>query len=109
MPTSGLGCLGILLVTGLLLGAIGLGWVFKGVLIILALLIAVPAIAWFALNWWLQRNVLALPCPVCGYEFSTINNTQCQCPNCGEQLEVKAGKMQRLAPPGVIDVTVVDD
>ncbi|TVQ47976.1 MAG: hypothetical protein EA365_02655 [Gloeocapsa sp. DLM2.Bin57] len=109
MPNSGLGCLVIMLLIGLLLGAVGLGWIVNGFLIFLALILITPVIAWIGLNWWLQRNLVSQPCPVCGYEFTSLNNSQCECPNCGELLEVKKGKLLRMTPPGIIDVTVVDE
>jgi hypothetical protein len=109
MPNSGLGCLIMLLLIGLLLGAVGLGWVVNGFLIVLALLLILPAIAWFGINWWLKRNLVSQPCPVCGYEFTSVNHVDCQCPNCSEPLEVKGGKLLRITPPGIIDVTVINE
>jgi len=107
LNNSGLGCLLTFLLMALLLSSIGLGWVVNGFLIFIAFLLLTPALAWFGLNWWLKRNLVVQPCPVCGYEFTGFNNTQCQCPNCEEVLKVEGGEFKRLTPPGTIDVDVV--
>lgn len=109
LSNSGLGCLLTLVLIGFLLGSVGLGWVVNGFLILIALLITAPIIAWFGLNWWVRRNLISQPCPVCGHVFTSVNHTQCECPNCGEPLEVEKGLFQRITPPGTIDVTVVND
>ncbi|ELR97857.1 hypothetical protein [Gloeocapsa sp. PCC 73106] len=109
LSNSGLGCLLTLILTGFLLGSLGLGWVVHSFLILIGLLFLVPIVAWLGLNWWLRGNVVTAPCPLCSYEFTSLNNNQCQCPNCGELLEVKGKILRRITPPGTIDVTVVDD
>lgn len=91
-----------------ILGTIGLGWVINSLLIVIALLLLTPTIAFFVLRWWLNRNLISAPCPVCNYEFTAFQKTECQCPNCGEVLQVENGKFERLTPPGTIDVTAVD-
>ncbi len=108
MNDSGLGCLLTLLLVGLLLGSIGLGWVVNGFLILLALLILTPVLAVFAFQWWVKRNLAEDQCPVCNYEFTGFNRTECRCPNCGEPLKVEGGHFQRLTPPGTIDVEAVE-
>lgn len=109
LSNSGLGCLLTSVLIGFLLASVGLGWVVNSFLILIALLLVVPVIAWLGLNWWLRRNLVTQPCPVCGYQFTSLNNTECQCPNCGELLEVEKRVLRRVTPPGTIDVTVVDD
>jgi hypothetical protein len=79
---SGAGCWLTLLAIGLLLGAVGLGWVVNGFLIIVGLVIISPIIG--------------------------FNRTDCQCPNCAEPLKVEQGHFQRLTPPGTIDVEAVE-
>ncbi|CBN54178.1 MULTISPECIES: hypothetical protein [Kamptonema] len=91
-----------------LLGSIGLGWVVKSILILISLLLLAPAIAFFGLRWWLNRNLIQDACPVCSYEFPALNQTQCQCPNCGEPLKIEEGHFKRMTPPGTIDVTAVE-
>ena len=91
-----------------LLGALGLGWLVNSLLIIFALLLVTPVIAFFVFRWWLQRNLVTDNCPVCEFEITGLNNTQLQCPNCGEKLSLKNNKLSRFAPEGTIDVTAVE-
>jgi hypothetical protein len=105
---SGLGCLLTLLLFGLLLGSVGLGWLVNGFLIFLALLFLLPAIATVGFRWWFARNLVEDKCPVCNYEFTGFNNTECRCPSCGESLKVEAGNFHRLTPPGTIDVEAIE-
>ena len=92
----------------MLLSAVGLGWIVNGFLILFLLLLFAPVIAFFGLQWWLKRNFILDSCPVCSYEFTGLKNSQFQCPNCGEPLEVNGGKFTRMTPPGTIDVEAVD-
>lgn len=105
---SGFGCLLSFILVSLLFGSVGLGWIVNGVLIFFALIIIIPVIAFFALRWWLQRNLVEDQCPVCNYSFTGFNDTECRCPSCGEVLQVTSGKFKRIAPPGTIDVEVVE-
>lgn len=105
---SGLGCLLSLILVGLLLGSIGLGWLVNGFLILVAFLIISPVIAWGIFRWWLRRNLVEANCPVCSYEFTGFNRTECQCPNCGEPLKVEGGKFIILTPPDTIDVQAIE-
>ncbi|MBZ8180692.1 MAG: hypothetical protein SAL07_21925 [Oscillatoria sp. PMC 1051.18] len=104
----GLGCWLTILLIGLLLGSVGLGWVVNGFLIVVALLLITPAIAWYGFSFWVKRNLVEDQCPVCNYEFTGFNRTQCRCPNCGEALKVEQGQFLRLTPPGTIDVEAVE-
>lgn len=114
LNNSGLGCLLTLILIGFIFGSLGiLGGVVKGLLIILALLFLLPPIAWIGIkigiNWLLKRNLVIQPCPVCETTVTTLKQNQAKCPGCGELLEVKGGKLNRVTPPNTIDVTVVDD
>ncbi|NWF59613.1 MAG: hypothetical protein HXY43_10030 [Fischerella sp.] len=91
-----------------LLGSLGLGWLVNSLLIIFGLLLLAPIVAFFGFRWWLQRNLVSDRCPVCEYEFTGLNQTQLQCPNCGEALLVQQGRFQRFTPEGTIDVTAVE-
>ncbi|MEH2014862.1 hypothetical protein [Nostoc sp.] len=91
-----------------LLASVGLGWLVNSLLIIFGLLLLAPIVAFFGFRWWLQRNLVADQCPVCEYEFTGLNNSQLQCPNCGESLLVQNSHFQRFAPEGTIDVTAVE-
>jgi len=105
---SGSGCLLTLLFIGLLLGSVGLGWLVKSFLVLFALLLITPAIAFWGFRWWLRGNLVEDRCPVCSYEFTGFKRTECRCPNCGEPLKVEAGRFQRITPPGTIDVEAIE-
>ena len=91
-----------------LLGSIGLGWLVNSVLILIGFILIAPIIVFIGLRWWLNRNLIIDKCPVCSYEFTALNQTQFQCPNCGEPLKVEGGNFSRLTPPGTIDVSAVE-
>lgn len=91
-----------------LLGTLGLGWLVNSLLIILGLLFLVPILAFFGFRWWLQRNLVTENCPVCRTEITGLNNTQLQCPSCGEKLLVQNRTLKRFTPEGTIDVTAVE-
>jgi predicted RNA-binding Zn-ribbon protein involved in translation (DUF1610 family) len=97
-----------LIVVVWLLGSFGLGWLVNSLLILVGLMVFIPVIGFFGFRWWLQRNVVTDACPVCGHEFTGLNETQLQCPSCGEQLEVKQRHFRRLTPEGTIDVTAIE-
>jgi hypothetical protein len=105
---SGLSSLLTLLALSMLLGAVGLGWLVNGFLILMGLVLISPVIAWVGFRWWLKRNLVESRCPVCTYEFTGFNRTECQCPSCGEPLRVEQGRFNRLTPPGTIDVEAVE-
>ncbi|MBD2343034.1 hypothetical protein [Anabaena subtropica] len=91
-----------------LLASLGLGWLVNSLLILFGLILLAPVVAFFGFRWWLQRNLVTDQCPICSYEFTGLNNTQLQCPNCGENLIVQKGHFQRFAPEGTIDVTAIE-
>lgn len=91
-----------------LLGSVGLGWLVNSFLILIGLLFLTPVLAFVGFRWWLQRNLIQNRCPVCRAEFTGLNRTQVQCPNCGEPLKVEQGSFHRLTPPGTIDVQAVE-
>ena len=91
-----------------LLGAVGLGWLVNSFLILIALIALSPIIAFVGFRWWLQRTLVEDGCPVCGYQFAALNQTQCQCPSCGEPILVDKGHFTRLTPSGTIEVDAVE-
>jgi hypothetical protein len=91
-----------------LLGAIGLGWLVKSFLILVGLILLAPVLAFFGFRWWLKRNLVRSTCPVCDLEFVGLNNTEFQCPSCGEPLRVEGGCFNRMVLPGTIDVSAVE-
>lgn len=90
------------------LGSIGLGWLVNSFLILMGLILIAPAIAFLGMRWWVSRNLIEDRCPVCGYESTGLNQTQFQCPSCGEPLKIEQGRFKRLTPPGTIDVEAVE-
>jgi hypothetical protein len=91
-----------------ILGAIGLGWLVKSFLILVGLVLLAPVLAFFGLRWWLRRNLITAACPVCQFEFVSLQGTEFSCPNCSEPLKAEHGQFNRLTPPGTIDVTAVE-
>lgn len=91
-----------------LLGAIGLGWLVKSLFILLGLLLLTPILAFVGLRWWLKRSVIQSHCPICSYEFVSLNQSEFQCPSCGEPLKAENGHFNRLVPPGTIDVNAIE-
>ena len=106
--TSGLGCWLTAILVAFLLGSIGLGWIVNGFLILIAFLVISPLLAFWGLQWWLNRNLVQDRCPVCSYEFTGFKNSEFRCPSCSEPLKVEAGHFHRITPPGTIDVEAVE-
>lgn len=91
-----------------LLGSVGLGWLVKSLLFLIGLIIITPVLGFLGLRWWIGKTLVQDACPVCQYKFSALNNSQTQCPNCGEALNISDMKFQRPLSPGTIDVQAVD-
>lgn len=91
-----------------LLGTIGLGWLVKSFFILIGLLLLTPVIAFLGFRWWLKRNLIQANCPVCDYEFVSLNQTEFRCPSCSEPLKAEDGNFNRLTPPGTIDISAVE-
>lgn len=106
--SSGFGCLLTFLLIAFLLGSVGLGWLVNGFLALIAIILILPVVAWLGVSWWVKRNLVVGQCPVCSYEFTGFNNTECRCPSCGEPLKVEHGNFLRLTPPGTIDVEAIE-
>lgn len=96
----------LLLIVWLL--SVGGGFVLRGFVFILGLIIVAPVVGFFGLQWWLRRNLVQDSCPVCQQEFTGFNGQELACPSCGEALQVHDGKFQRLAQDGVIDIDAVE-
>lgn len=105
---SGLGCWLVLFAVIWLLGSVGLGWLVKSFVVLLAFIILAPVVGFLVLQWWVRRNLVEGECPVCSYDLTVINSMEFRCPSCGEPLKASDRKIQRLTPPGTIDVDVVD-
>lgn len=90
------------------LGALGLGWLVKSVVILLVILAVTPILVVIGLRVWLKQNLIQAPCPVCNFEFASLNNSKTRCPNCGEAVEVQNHQFIRQTMPGTIDVAAVE-
>lgn len=97
-----------LLIVVWLLASLGLGWLVNSLLIIFGLMLLLPVVAFIWFRWWVQNQLVASDCPVCGYKLTGLDNTQLQCISCGEQLIIRNGQFQRFAPEGTIDITAVE-
>lgn len=105
---SGASCWLTILITFLLLGTVGLGFLVKSFLILMSLVFILPVVGWLGFRWWLGRNLIEDQCPVCGTSFTGLNKTEFRCPSCGEPLKIEQGHFSRLSPPGTIDVEAVE-
>ncbi|MEN9217080.1 MAG: hypothetical protein Q6K90_07140 [Gloeomargarita sp. HHBFW_bins_162] len=92
----------------LLLSSVGLGGLARILSLFILFLWLTPTLLTLGIRWWLGRTIVTSACPVCGCEFQGVINTQTQCPNCGERLQVTGGKFVRLTPPGIVDVEAVE-
>lgn len=108
LNTSGLGCWTSIILAILISTTVGFGWVINGLLIFTALIIILPIITFWGVQWWLKRKLIQAQCPVCNYEFTGFKNTEFNCPSCGEALKVEAETFSRITPPGTIDVDAVE-
>jgi predicted RNA-binding Zn-ribbon protein involved in translation (DUF1610 family) len=91
-----------------LVAALGLGWLIKSLLYLILFLMLAPVVLLIAGRWWLSRNLIQQPCPICGYELTGLSVVETRCPSCGEVLEIKNKSFQRVTSPGTIDVEGVD-
>lgn len=98
----------VLLAVVWLLGSLGLGWLVKSLAILFGLLLLAPVVGFFALRWWLKRNLVEDHCPVCQVQLVGLNNSQMRCPNCSEPLSIRQGHVQRSTPPGTVDVEAIE-
>ncbi|MEM8638529.1 MAG: hypothetical protein AAGG51_06940 [Cyanobacteria bacterium P01_G01_bin.54] len=104
---TNLGCLLSLVAIAVGLSAVGLGWVVNGVFILIALIALSPVLAVIIFGIWARRNIISGNCPVCEAEITTLNESTLTCATCGEPLEVRSRRIQRVTPPGTIDVDAV--
>jgi hypothetical protein len=91
-----------------LLGAVGLGWIVKSLAVLVVLVLVAPVVGFIGLRFWLRRNLVQGPCPVCSTHLTGIKGTETACLNCGTPLRTGAEGFSRLAEAGTIDVTAVD-
>ncbi len=104
----GLGCWLFVLGAFWLIGAIGIGGLIKSVFAIVLFVVLAPVLAFFALQFWVKRNLVNGSCPVCSQTLAGLKNSKMPCPNCGTELAVTGDGFERSAPEGVIDIQAVD-
>ncbi|NJM56700.1 MAG: hypothetical protein HC857_03660 [Synechococcales cyanobacterium RU_4_20] len=83
-------------------------WLINLFFVLVGLAILAPIAGFFGLRWWLQRNLVQSACPVCGASVGGLQQTNIQCPSCGEPLQLKDGEALRITPPGTVDVRAVE-
>ncbi|WP_017301797.1 hypothetical protein [Nodosilinea nodulosa] len=105
---SGLGCWLTLIGVVWLLGAVGLGWLVKSLAVLIVLLLAAPVLGFIGLRFWLRRNLVQGPCPVCSTALTGIKGTETRCLSCGTPLHTEADGFTRVTEAGTIDITAVD-
>jgi hypothetical protein len=91
-----------------LLGVVGLGWLVKSFLFLIAFFTILPVVAFFGLQWWLTRNLVQGNCPVCQEGLTALKNAPVSCPSCGESLRATSRTFERISTPGTIDVQAVE-
>ena len=105
---SSLGCWLTIIAFALLVSSVGLGWIVNGFLILFLLALIAPVLIFWGVQLWLKLNFIQDNCPVCDYEFTGFKNTEFQCPNCNETLQVERGNFARITLPGTIDVDAIE-
>lgn len=105
---SGMGCWLTLAIGFVLITTVGLGWLLKSLLVLIALIFLVPIVLIVGVQVWLKRNLVEGACPSCGQSLTGFNRMPLSCPSCGVSLQTKGGTFVRMTPEGTIDVDVVD-
>lgn len=104
----GLGCWLFILAAVWLLGAIGLSGVIKSIFVLVLFILLAPVLAFFALQFWVKRNLVTGNCPVCEQPLTSLKSLKMPCPNCGTELLASQAGFERFATDGVIDIQAVD-
>ena len=105
---SGMGCWLTLAIGFVLLTTVGLGWLLKSLLAIIAILFFIPIVLIIVAQIWIRRNLVEGACPSCSQPLTGFTPIQLSCPNCGVALQAREGTFTRVTPEGTIDVDVVD-
>jgi hypothetical protein len=72
------------------------------------LVLAAPVLAFLGLRFWLRRNLVQGPCPVCDTPLTGLKGTETRCLNCGTVLQTEVDGFARVAEAGTIDITAVE-
>ncbi len=103
-----LGCWLFLLIAFWVVGAIGITGILKSIFALVLLLLLAPALGFWALQFWVKRNLVEGSCPVCAQPLTGLKKMKVPCPNCGTEVTAIGGGFERATADGVIDVQVVD-
>ena len=104
----GLGCWLFVLGIAWLLGAIGLSGVVKSIAALVLFVVLAPVLAFFALQFWIKRNLIQGECPVCAQTLAGLRKSNVVCPSCATTLMATSEGFERMAADGVIDIQAVD-
>lgn len=94
------------LILGILISTVGLGWLIKSLVVIILFLVITPIFGVLCFQWWLRSRIVTAECPVCLEISTAFRESQFACPSCGEALTIQKDLFIRLTPPGTIDVEV---
>ncbi len=105
---SGMGCWLTLTIGFVLMTTVGIGWLLKSLLVLIALLVFIPIVLVVGVQFWLRRNLVEGPCPSCASPLTGFRHIPMSCPSCGVSLEASSGSFVRITPEGTIDVDVIN-
>ena len=105
---SGMGCWLTLAIGFVLITTVGIGWLLKSLLVLIALLVFIPIALVVGIQFWLRRNLVEGPCPSCSQPLTGFKAMPLSCPSCGVALQARDGAFVRITPEGTIDVDVVN-
>lgn len=105
---SGMGCWLTLAIGFLLMTTVGIGWLLKSLLVLVALLVLIPVLLVVGVQLWLRRNLIEGACPSCSQPLTGFKTIPLSCPNCGVALQATDDSFIRVTPEGTIDVDAVN-
>ncbi|MEM9944682.1 MAG: hypothetical protein AAF810_01270 [Cyanobacteria bacterium P01_D01_bin.36] len=103
-----LGCWLFLLIAFWVVGAIGITGILKSIFALVLFLVLAPVVGFWALQFWVKRNLVEGSCPVCTQPLTGIKKMKTPCPSCGTEVMATSEGFERVAADGVIDVQVVN-
>jgi len=103
-----LGCWVFLLIAFWVVGAIGITGIIKSIFALVLFLLLAPVLGFWALQFWVKRNLVEGSCPVCTQPLTGVKKMKIPCPSCGTEVVATGDGFERVSTDGVIDVQVVD-
>ena len=103
-----LGCWLFLLIAFWVVGAIGITGILKSIFALVLFLVLAPVVGFWALQFWVKRNLVEGSCPVCTQPLTGFKKMKTPCPSCGTEVMATSDGFERVAADGVIDVQVVN-